>query len=60
VADASSIASTPDGKTAYVIGLLPKGVNGNKSVLSPISTATNKAGTPITVGQGEFDLTIAP
>ena len=38
-----AIAITPDGKTAYV-------GNGNSGTVTPIATATNTAGPPITVG----------
>ena len=39
----AAIAITPDGKTAYV-------VNKRACTVTPISTATNTAGTPINVG----------
>ena len=45
--------SYPDGKTAYVT---------NQSTVTPIDTATNTAGTPISVGAGTspFGLTVSP
>ena len=44
---------TPDGKTAYVT---------NQSTVTPIDTATNTAGAPISVGTGTnpFGLTVSP
>jgi YVTN family beta-propeller protein len=43
----------PDGATAYVTSF------GNNTV-TPISTATNKAGAVITVGQGPNAIAITP
>jgi DNA-binding beta-propeller fold protein YncE len=55
---ATAIVVTPDGKTLYVIGqpLAPPGMGpparDQKIEVTPIATATNRAGKPIIVGRG--------
>ncbi len=48
----ATIVFTPAGKTAYVVG--------PPDVVTPINTATNKAGRPIKVGRGPDCLAITP
>jgi hypothetical protein len=45
-----AIAITPNRKTAYVLDESAGGNPGNDSIVTPISTATGKAGRPIPVG----------
>ena len=47
------IAITPDGKTAYV-------ANDGSGTVTPIATATNTAGPPITVGSDPYAIAITP
>jgi YVTN family beta-propeller protein len=47
------VAVTPDGKTAYV-------ANSGSGTVTPIATATNTAGTPITVGTQPDAMAITP
>jgi YVTN family beta-propeller protein len=47
-----AIAITPDGKTAYV-------ANTNSGTVTPITTATNRAGKPIRVADGPGTIAIA-
>ena len=56
----SKIAITPDGKTAYVLSLVPSRVNNNRDILTPISTAADIAGTPVSVGKGAWAIAISP
>ena len=53
VQDATQIAITPDGKTAYVSD--PAG-----DAVIPIDTATNTAGTPIQIGRAPAEIAITP
>ena len=46
-----AIAITPDGKTAYVA---------NSGTVTPITTATDTAGTPITAGSDPYAIAITP
>jgi sugar lactone lactonase YvrE len=59
-----SIAASPDGKTVYVIGADEHATttSGARGILTPISTATNTALTPIRLPAGLFDgpLSISP
>lgn len=48
-----AIATTPNGKTVYVVSFY-------LATATPISTATNTAGTQIKVGRGPVGITIAP
>ncbi len=48
-----AIAITPDGKTAYV-------ANSGSDTVTPISTATNKAGKAITIGKDPAYIAITP
>jgi YVTN family beta-propeller protein len=51
-----AIAITPDGKTAYVVN---RGdINGTGTV-TPITTATNRAGNPIRIDEGPGAIAIA-
>ena len=47
------MAITPDGRALYV-------TNGGSGTVTPISTATNKAGRPIKVGLGPDSIAISP
>jgi hyaluronoglucosaminidase len=51
-----AIAITPDGKTVYVTNFN----EGSGGTVTPISTATGKAGRPIKVGPGPSAIAIAP
>jgi DNA-binding beta-propeller fold protein YncE len=58
---ARDIVVTPDGKTAYVVGmLLTVGHETPKIVVTPIATATNTPGKPIKVGCGPIAIAITP
>jgi hypothetical protein len=50
-----SIAVTPDGRTAYVVGVKA----GASDVLTPISTATNRALAPIRLPDGRWDASMS-
>ena len=54
----SAIAITPDGKTAYVANWTPFAVG--PGTVTPIATATNTAGAPITVGGAPRAIAITP
>jgi YVTN family beta-propeller protein len=51
------MAITPDGRTVYVASIVS--FSGRGSV-TPITTATNKAGKPITVGAGPSAVLVTP
>ena len=46
------MAVTPDGKTLYVVD--------QDNQVTPVSTATNTAGAPISVGSGALAIAITP
>src|SRR5262249_49777110 len=54
------IVITPDGKTAYVLGQHQQGRGFTPDTLTPITTATNHAGKPITVGPQSQAIAITP
>ena len=51
--DASNLAITPDGSTVYV-------VNTGDNTVTPVDTATDTAGTPISVGSNPDAIAITP
>jgi YVTN family beta-propeller protein len=57
IAGSSYMAITPDGKTLYAFASGPYGPG---NTVTPISTATNKAGKPITVGQWPGAIVVSP